>query len=121
MGGADLRSCSFVQTPTMSTLTFPPGQQIPQPHFQALQDSLRGSVYFAGDQTCVALLKALFFGIDNSDQFLFRRFADHSKIFNGAIRTKAVAVAMPEDASDVSKWVESLHRGYLGPLLTGRR
>jgi len=41
--------------------------------------------------------------IINSDQFSDHRFANQSKIFNGAIKTKAIALALPEDASDVSK------------------
>ena len=31
------------------------------------------------------------------------RFADQSKVFNGAIKTRAIALALPQDASDVSK------------------
>ena len=39
----------------------------------------------------------------DSPSFTVCRFADQSKISNGTIRTKAIALALPEDASDVSK------------------
>ncbi|KAF9783970.1 hypothetical protein BJ322DRAFT_888554 [Thelephora terrestris] len=104
----------------MTTPGFPPSQQVPQPHFQALKASLKGSVYFAGDQSCVASapkplsLRGHRLSRPNSPS---RRFADHSKIFNGAIRTRAVAVAIPEDASDVSKIVVFCNEHRLSPSI----
>ena len=87
----------------MTTLTSPLDQRVSQPHLQALRDSLKGHLHFPGDQTCVAFLEMIFIVITNRDQFFAHRFADRSKIFNGAIRTRAIALALPEDASDVSK------------------
>jgi len=87
----------------MTTPASPPDNQIPLPLLEALRDSLKGHLHFPGDQTCVDPLEVPPVGITNSARFSAHRFADQSKIFNGAIRTKAIALALPEDASDVSK------------------
>lgn len=87
----------------MTTLTPPIDQKALQPQFQALRDSLKGDLHFPGDQTCVVSFERPFVGIVDPYRFTVFRFADQSKIFNGAIRTKAIALALPEDASDVSK------------------
>ena len=91
------------QTPTMATQTSPPDQRAPQPPLQTLSDSLRGDLHFAGDQTCVDSLEVFPVAIVDSDRFSACRFTDQSKIFNGTIRTKAIALALPEDAADISK------------------
>lgn len=86
----------------MTTLTFPLGQRVPQPDFQALRSSLKGDIHLKGDQKSVDSPNSSV-QVADSNRIFARRFADQSKIFNGAIRTKAIALAIPEDASDVSK------------------
>ncbi|KAF9649484.1 hypothetical protein BDM02DRAFT_3113707 [Thelephora ganbajun] len=79
----------------MTTLISPLDQRVPLPHFQSLRDSLKGDLHFPGDQA----------------------FADQSRIFNGAIITKATALALPEDASDVSKIIVFCNKHHLSPSI----
>lgn len=104
-GIVPLRACHLINFILTRTVKRPDGSNrlcafgfsMSSPPFEELQSSTRGELFLVGDSKCLQLRRLCI-------QYLqLGSFRDASTIFNGNVKTTALAVACPLDAEDISK------------------